>query len=130
MRDVQVGLMAETGFATRVVTGTHERHIDEPVSLGGTDTGPTPTETLLAAVGACEAITLRMYATRKGWPLRDARITLNGATVDGVFVITRHLDLIGELDDAQRTRLREIADKCPVQKIITGQVRVVDAASA
>lgn len=130
MRNVQVELVAETGFATQVTIGSHLQRIDEPVSLGGTDTGATPTETLLAALGACEAITLRMYAGRKGWPLRDARITLNAATVDGVFVITRHLELVGELDDEQRARLHEIANKCPVQKVITGEVRVVDAPTA
>jgi putative redox protein len=130
MRNVQVALEAETGFATRVTIGEHQHRIDEPVSLGGTDTGPTPTETLLAALGACEAITLRMYAGRKGWPLRDARVTLNAATIDGVFVITRHLELVGDLDEDQLTRLREIANKCPVQKAITGEVRVVDAVTA
>jgi putative redox protein len=114
-------------LAVQVDVGPHVVRIDEPVESGGTDTGPTPREMLLAALGACEAITLRMYAARKGWPLRDAKVRLTSSTVEGVYVIKRQLTLEGELDAAQRARLREIADRCPVQRAITGEVRVEDA---
>lgn len=129
MRDVSVRAVAESGLAMRVEIGTHVLRLDEPLDVpGGTDTGPEPPETLLAALGACEAITLRMYAARKGWPVDDVRVRLNASTVDGVFVIRRHLEIEGPLDAAQRARLHEIANRCPVQRAITGEVRIVDAA--
>ena len=108
----------------QVTVGDHVVTSDEPVAAGGTDTGATPSELLLAAVGACEAITLRMYATRKGWTLRDVRVRLTASTVDGVYVIRRRLELDGDLDADQRARLHDIANRCPVQRAITGEVRV------
>jgi len=126
MRDVNVRPLAETGLAAHIEAGPHVLRSDEPFSIGGTDSGATPQELLLAALGACTSITLRMYATRKNWPLREARLTLTASTVDGVYVIRRQLILEGDLDDAQRDRLEEIANRCPVHRAITGEVRVVD----
>jgi putative redox protein len=124
MRDVSIRAVSESGLAMQVNVGPHTLRSDEPFDGGGTDTGATPRELLLVAVGACEAITLRMYATRKGWALRDVRVRLNASSVDGVFVIKRHLELDGDLDADQRARLHEIANRCPVQRAITGEVRV------
>jgi putative redox protein len=129
MRDVNVHTLPGGGLAVEAAIGPHRVRFDEPAANGGTDTGPAPTETLLAALGACEAITLRLYAARKGWALRDVRVRLSASTVDGVFVITRRLEVEGELDEAQRARLHEIANRCPVQRAITGEVRIVDAAA-
>ncbi len=126
MRDVRVRLVSESGFETEVQVGVHVTRCDEPIDKGGTDTGPTPQETLLAALGACAAITLRMYASRKGWLLRDAKVHLNASFVDGVYVIKRQLTLEGDLDDDQRARLHDIANRCPVQRAITGEVRIED----
>ena len=126
MRDVRVRLVSESGLAVAVETGPHLTRCDEPVEKGGTDTGPTPQETLLAALGACEAVTLRMYASRKGWTLRDANVHLTASFVDGVYVIKRRLTFEGDLDDAQRARLHEIANRCPVQRVLTGEVRIED----
>lgn len=125
MRDVRVRLVS-AGFETEVQVGVHVTRCDEPIDKGGTDTGPTPQETLLAALGACEAITLRMYASRKGWLLRDAKVHLTASFVDGVYVIKRQLTLEGDLDDDQRARLHDIANRCPVQRAITGEVRIED----
>ncbi len=69
-------------------------------------------------------MTLKVYAERKGWPLKDVRITLNGNHVNGVFEITRNLVLEGELDAEQRQRLAEIADKCPVHKTLMGEITI------
>ena len=69
-------------------------------------------------------MTLKVYAERKGWPLRDAHVTLNGANTDGRFVITRQIALTGELDAEQRQRLIEIADKCPVHKTLIGEITI------
>jgi putative redox protein len=126
MRDVIVRPLADTGLATHIEVGPHVLRSDEPVQAGGADSGATPQEMLLAALGACTSITLRMYATRKGWPLREARLSLTASTVDGVYVIRRQLTLDGDLDDDQIARLEEIANRCPVHRIITGEVRVVD----
>ena len=126
MRDVTVRPLADTGLAMHIEVGPHVLRSDEPVDAGGADSGPTPQEMLLAALGACTSITLRMYATRKGWPLREARLSLTASTVDGVYVIRRQLTLEGELDDEQIARLEEIANRCPVHRAITGEVRVVD----
>jgi putative redox protein len=91
MRDVRVRLVSESGLAAQIETGSHVTRCDEPAANGGTDTGPTPQETLLAALGACESITLRMYASRKGWPLLDAKVRLTASFVEGVYVIRRQL---------------------------------------
>lgn len=124
MRDVSIRAVSDGGLAMQVSVGAHTFRSDEPFDVGGTDTGPMPSELLLAAVGACEAITLRMYAARKGWTLSDVRVRLTAATVDGVYVIKRHLELEGDLDSDQRARLHDIATRCPVQRAITGEVRV------
>jgi putative redox protein len=96
---------------------------DEPGELGGKDTGPSPYELLLMGLGSCKIITAKMYADRKGWPLTAARIELthdrpNGRT--GPERITARFVFEGDLTDEQRARLQEIAEKCPVQKTITG----------
>jgi putative redox protein len=127
MREVTVRSVSETGLAMLVVAGPHSLRSDEPVGVGGADSGFSPSELLLASLGACTAITLRMYAGRKQWPLRDATLHLSAATVDGVYVITRRLTLEGDLNDEQRARLREIADRCPIHRAITGEVRVEEA---
>ena len=126
MREVTVRPLAETGLAMHIEVGPHVLRSDEPVDAGGTDTGVEPQEMLLAALGACTSITLRMYAARKGWPLREARLSLTASTVDGVYVIRRQLTLEGDLDDDQLSRLEEIANRCPVHRAITGEVRVID----
>jgi putative redox protein len=129
MRDVTVRSTAQQGLATDVSIGPHHLRLDEPLTTpGGTDTGAEPPEVLLAALGACETITLRMYAARKGWPLADVRVRLNGTTANGVFVIRRHLEIEGDLDEAQHVRLREIANRCPVHRILMNEVRVEDVA--
>ena len=123
MRDVTVG-WAEGKFAQDVEVGGHRFRADEETDKGGDDTGPAPHELLLAALGSCTAMTLRVYAERKGWPLRDVHISLSGATGDSGFVITRHIRLDGEVDAEQRQRLIEIADKCPVHKTLSGAVHI------
>jgi putative redox protein len=130
MREVRVHTVPGTAIAVDATIGPHTIRFDEPVDTpGGTDTGPAPTRMLLASLGACEAITLKMYAARKGWPLQDVHVTLNGSMVDGVFVIRRHLVVDGQLDESQRARLHDIVNRCPVQRILTGEVRIEDVAT-
>jgi putative redox protein len=114
-----ITVRAEFGAAPRaqVVTLRHHRLIaDEQADLGGADAGPTPSELLLAALASCVAVTLQMYAGRKGWDLRQARVEVNGRDEAGRYVIERRLTLEGDLDAEQRARLTEIAGRCPVSK--------------
>ena len=129
MREVTVG-WAGGAFAQDIAVAEHRIRADEEVEKGGADSGAAPHELLLAALGSCTAMTLKVYAERKGWPLRDVHVTLNGATVDGKFVISRQLTIDGDLDAEQRQRLTEIADKCPVHKTLTGEIAIETKASA
>lgn len=108
----------------------HQWMADEPAALGGGNTGSAPERLLLAALGACTAITLRMYAERKGWPLRDVRVELalnpEGKPESGND-IRRIVHLQGELDQTQRERLVQIANACPLHKILSGEIRIATA---
>lgn len=107
--------------------GEHQWLADEPTTVGGADAGPTPTQLLLSSLGACTAITLKMYAGRKEWPLEkvDIELTLNpdGKPASGTD-IKRTLHLHGALDDSQKERLLQIANACPVHKLLAGEVRI------
>ena len=111
-------------FSQDIEVAGHKIRADEGAANGGDDTGPEPHELLLAALGSCTAMTLKVYAGRKGWPLRNVHVELNGATGETGFVITRALTLEGELDAEQRQRLLEIADKCPVHKTLSGTITI------
>jgi len=124
MRAVSVK-WADGKLAQDVEVAGHHVRADEELEKGGEDTGPAPHELLLAALGACTAITLKIYAQRKGWPLQDAHVALTGANQAGVFVINRDIRLDGELDAEQRQRLIEIADKCPVHKTLMGEISIL-----
>src|SRR5687768_6353484 len=100
MREVSIQ-WAQGKLAQDIHVDGHRLRADEEPDKGGDNTGPAPHELLLAALGSCTAITLKVYAERKGWPLRDVHVTLNGASIDGRFVITRHIALAGELDAEQ-----------------------------
>lgn len=114
-------------YRTRVTSRTHEFFVDEPGDLNGGDTAQDPYETLLGALGACKAITVRMYAQRKGWDLQEVRLDLVHSRPNGrgkPEQIDISLSFVGDLDDDQRKRLKEIANACPVQKTITGELSV------
>lgn len=129
--------VAETGddrFINSVRTRGHELFADEPADAGGADRGPTPYELLLSALGACTSITLRMYADRKGWPLEGVSVDLRhekihaedcenceteSGSIDRIHV---EVTVDGPLDDAQRERLLDIANKCPVHRTLQGEI--------
>ncbi|WP_371396950.1 OsmC family protein [Fretibacter rubidus] len=106
-------------YTNDVRTSRHHLYADEPVPLGSSDLGPTPFEYLAAGLGACTTITLRMYADRKKWPLEHVSVDVSQSKdSDGKHVFKRDITVTGDLDDTQRARLKEIANKCPVHKVL------------
>ena len=123
MAQVQVRRIQETTHEAAV--RGHKITVDEPVASGGNDRGPTPHELLATALAACTAMTLRMYAERKGWPLEDAQVHVaHRKKDDGSAAFDRTVTLAGPLDADQRARLLEIASKCPVHKTLTGAIEI------
>jgi putative redox protein len=107
---------SDAGYAQTVRAGRHSLSADEPTERGGTDTGPAPYELVLAGLGACTAITLRMYAARKGWELGHVRVLTRMFKDDSGDRIEREIRIDAPLDDDKRAKLLEIADKTPVTK--------------
>jgi putative redox protein len=122
------------GYRNEVYTNRHFLPADEPARIpGGTDTGPSPYELLLAALGTCTAMTLRMYADRKEWPLEGVRVRLHHEKIHAkdcadcltetgkIDRIEKTLEVLGPLSNEQRERLHEIADRCPVHRTLTSE---------
>lgn len=123
-------------YRTEIEVAGHVMVADEPVSVGGTGGGPTPYDYLLAGLGACTGMTLRMYADRKGWPLEEVTVRLRhtrthqadcvncespSARID---VLEREIRILGPLDNGQRDRLLQIADQCPVHRTLQSGFRI------
>jgi uncharacterized OsmC-like protein/fermentation-respiration switch protein FrsA (DUF1100 family) len=124
----------QDGYVTEILARGHALLADEPAAVGGTDRGPTPYDLLAAALGACTTMTLRMYAQRKEWPLEEASVRLMHRKIHArdeeacenrearMDSLDREIDLQGPLDDEQRARLMEIADRCPVHRTLSAGV--------
>lgn len=128
------------GLAQEVRAGRHVLRSDEPVPSGGTDTGPDPYMLLLAALGSCTSMTLRLYARKKAWPLERISVALSHERFHEqdcedcetkedarISQITREITLTGPLSAEQRARLLEIADRCPVHRTLAGKIQIVSA---
>ncbi len=141
-RTVVVSETREGKFQQAVAIGPHHLLADEPAAAGGMDSGPSPYELLIAALGACTAMTLRLYADHKGLPLAGVSVTLRHAKIHAADCATcetkegkldrieRTIALEGPLDAAQRARLIEIADRCPVHRTLTSEVEIRTALEA
>lgn len=111
-------------YKTELTISDHNIVADEPEELGGTDQGPAPGEFLLISLASCTAITLRMYANRKNWPVENIRVEVNFEKVDNKTIFKRELQVVGDLTEEQRTRLLQIANACPVHKTLTNPIEV------
>ena len=129
-----------SGFAQEIHAGRHRIVADEPVSAGGTDSGLSPYDLLLAALGACTSMTVGMYARRKSWPLEEVTVHLRHSkihatdcdeceTKEGMLDrIERDIHFAGPLTEEQRSKLLEIANKCPVHRTLTSEIDIVTRA--
>jgi len=125
-------------YAQTIETAAHHLVADEPADVGGMNSGPSPYDLLLAALGSCTSMTLRMYARRKNWPLARVRVTLTHEKLHAedcaeceskmgrVDRIERAIRIDGDLDADQRTRLMEIANRCPVHQTLTSETVIID----
>lgn len=123
-REVSVGESGLGPYGQIIVSGRHVLAADEAESLGGRDTGPDPYELVMSGLGACTAMTMRMYAERKQWPLVRSSVQVRHSKVTGDDGkprdrFERIITLEGDLSEAQRQRLLEIANKCPVHETLT-----------
>jgi putative redox protein len=124
------------GFAQAIEIGSQRLKGDEPIQLGGTDTGPSPYDFLLAALGTCTSMTISLYARRKGWPLENVTVWLHHSKIHAVDCaecetkvgkidrIERKIQLTGALTTEQRAKLMEIADRCPVHQTLTSEINI------
>lgn len=140
-RKVVVHETRASKFQQQIVVGPHRLIADEPVSAGGADTGPGPYDLLLCALGACTAMTMRLYADRKALPMDRVSVTLSHSkiyakdcaeceTKEGMLdQIERVIAIDGTLDGEQRRKLMEIADKCPVHRTLESEIRIVTTAA-
>jgi len=131
----EVVVYSEEGLQQQAWAGRHNLTVDEPTDAGGADAGPNPYELLLAALGACTSMTLRLYARRKDWPLEQVEVRLTHSRVhardcadceetDGYLdLIGKEIVVAGALSDEQVTRLGEIAEKCPVNRTLEASVK-------
>ncbi|QWG21982.1 bifunctional alpha/beta hydrolase/OsmC family protein [Bradyrhizobium sediminis] len=137
-------VVRETGsgkFQQTISVGPHQMVADEPIAAGGDDTGPGPYDLVLAGLGACTSMTMRMYAERKSLPLERVTVTLNHSKIHAedcaecetrvgmLDQFDRVISMEGALDVEQRRKLMEIADKCPVHRTLTSEIRIVTSAA-
>ncbi len=126
--------VTETGvgkFQVEVMAGGATLLADEPVEVGGLGSGPNPYDLLASALGACTSMTLRLYADRKGWPLQRAMVrVIHSRTPNGKDRFAREVTLLGALDDDQRRRLLEIAERCPVHRTLETGSKIITIATS
>lgn len=126
-----------SGFRAEISARGHTLVADEPVDVGGTNEGPTPYDYLAAALGSCTAMTIRIYADRRGWPLESVTVRLTHsreherdceeceASPVGIDQFTRRIELVGDLTEEQREGLLRIADRCPVGQTLQRGLRIL-----
>lgn len=128
MEDEVLVSIGKEKYTTQVKFNQHSITVDEPTDVGGQDLGPKPILLLLSSLGSCKAITMRMYADNKKWPLDAIEISLNSESLKDeagqATKISVNVNLIGDLDNAQKERIMAIGEKCPIQKILNNPVHI------
>jgi putative redox protein len=117
-------LIGKDQYKTELITSAHYLIADEPAEKKGSNLGPAPQEFLLAALASCTAITLRMYADRKKWPIDRIKVDVTSDTLEGKTIFKCEISFEGPLDESQRSRLLEIANSCPVHKVLTSPIEI------
>jgi len=121
-------LLGSQNYKVEMDSGKHQIFADEPESIGGMDTAAAPNELLLSALAACTSITLRMYADRKEWKLGEIQVDLSITKTGGNYVILKKISFENTaLDVDQLKRLYQIADKCPINKMLSNGVEIKNA---
>jgi putative redox protein len=118
--------LGEKDYFMELRNDNHVWHADEPTELGGTNQAPNPYELLLSSLSSCSAITMKMYANRKDWPLEGVEIKCDLVKADAASPswIVRKIKLSGPLDEDQKARLIQIADLCPVHKMLSSGIKI------
>lgn len=114
-------------YRTRIQTsGSHQFVVDEPISVGGADLGPNPSELVATALASCTSITLKMYADRKGWDLDkiEVKVDFRWDAKTNTTKFFKEIRLEGNLDEFQKQRLNEISAKCPIHKMLTNPIGI------
>lgn len=111
-------------FQQKILVGELSLLADTESSRGGADTGPSPHEYLAVALASCTSMTLKMYAEHKSWNLEDAIVTVDIMRENNIEQFSRHIELLGKIDDAQKQRLLEIANKCPMHLALSGEIQI------
>jgi uncharacterized OsmC-like protein len=125
-----------SGFAQEIQVGPHRLTADEPINVGGKETGPSPYDLLLAALGSCTSMTISLYARARKWPLESVTVNLRHSKIHAadcrdcetkegkIDRIERDIHLVGKLDADQQKKLLEIADKCPVHRTLNSEIKI------
>ena len=124
MYPIKVSLTSDRYRQNITINNKFQLAADEPLDLGGNDAGATPVELVLAGLGSCKAITLKMYAERKDWELESVDVDITHQKVNQQYQISVRLHLTGNLTDEQKQRLLKIADKCPVHKLLESSAQI------
>jgi putative redox protein len=112
-------------YKTEIITDTHNFLCDEPLDNGGKDLAPSPGDFLRTSLASCTAITLRMYANRKNFPIDSIEVKVATESKDGKTIFHRKVIINGTIDDAQRKRMMQIANACPVHKVLVNPIEIV-----
>ena len=119
-----ISVTKKQNLSVSITQNEHQIISDVAESLGGDDLGLNPHELLEAALGACTSITVRMYAQRKAWPLEDIKVKVHVVKEGAENLIMREVELVGNLDQEQKQRLLEMANKCPIHKFLSTKTTI------
>ena len=122
--DVVSARIGKETYRTEMQTTSHTVISDEPIALGGKNLGPSPGDLLRMSLASCTAITLRMYANRKGWDVNNIEVRVGSKKIQDKTIFTVSIGIDGSIDPSQRQRILQIGKLCPIHKILAGEIEV------